>query len=138
MILDSQTEGMAFILMAYELVGGVDLFSNLGKLTEEDLEQVKQIISETIPRPGTNTTILERVLSLPRIPEQHTFLLSIINEAFDYKHQKCSIEHKQGAVAMFRILANLWPRLIQLTSEPKKPPFFELPSDEFPSQPDLQ
>lgn len=129
--IDYVIKGMALVLRAYELSLGIDLFANLGRLQGEDLESVRQIIRDNTPK-NRVTTILEQVLSEPRIPEQHAFLASFVNEII--KLQGARVDYrltKGGAVAMFRVLTALWPKIAPQTYEPP-----DLPTQpDFPSNP---
>lgn len=113
---------MALVLRAYELSLGVDLLTNLGRLEGGDLDQVKQIIRNNLPRAGEQeATILEQVLITPRIPEQHAFLASFINEFTGTGNRSMAIDHrftKAGTMTMFRILTALWPKIAPQASEP--------------------
>lgn len=130
--IDYETKGMALVLRAYELSLGIDLLTNLGRLQGEDLERVRQIIRDNTPRAGTTTTILEQVLSEPRIPEQHAFLTSFLNEFINLGESAMVDPRftKGGAVTMFKVLTALWPKIAPQTSEPP-----DLPPQ--PDQPDL-
>lgn len=112
---------MALVLRAYELSMGVDLLINLGRLESGDLNQARQIIRDNLPRAGEQTTILGQVLLSPRIPEQHAFLASFINEFTNLGNKTPAIDRrftKGGAVAMFRVLTALWPKIAPQTHEP--------------------
>lgn len=110
---------MALILGAYRLSCGAELFMNLAKLEGEDLERVRQIILETIPNISVDKPILEEILSVPKIPEQHIALRAFQNEVMDFKNIMHLKDTNYGALAMFKVLAQMWPKIAPTPPQPQ-------------------
>lgn len=104
--------GMAIVLKAFHIQSGFNLVPNFGKLQGEDLNLVRQIIQTSIPSDSDTDSlpILERLLSMPRIPEQQFVLNEIIQKTRKVLATN-NIYAQEGANTMYAILSHLWPKL---------------------------
>lgn len=103
---DAQTQGMALVLKCFQTQLGPDFFPNFSRLTDEDLEKAKQVISETLTPAGNDVMILETILSGPKIPEQQIDLNWLVKEISRYALHRD--DFREGAATMYKVLANLW------------------------------
>lgn len=107
---DALIEGMAIVLKAFDYTKQFDLLPRFARLEPDDLNLVKQTLEASIPSQEHTVTILQRLLNLPRIPEQQINLNECINTA----GKSTSIFQQQvttGATAMYKTLEVLWPIL---------------------------
>lgn len=110
--IDAATKGMAIVLKAYDIETGLKLLPNFSKLTAEDVQQtVIPTQQENMVPVGIVRTILERATLRKRIPEQHAALNEVINKSSGYCLNYSEV-FKEGAVAMFKILGKVWPKVI--------------------------
>src|SRR3989344_576724 len=116
-ILDAHTEGMALVLKTYQTEFGPELFKGLADLNEEDLENVKRVIQESTESAEDELSILEGVVSKPRISDQHVDLISLVNEVSKYESPYRN-KFQEGAVAGFRVLATVWHKIAAKSESP--------------------
>ncbi|MDP3973452.1 MAG: hypothetical protein Q8P92_01335 [Candidatus Daviesbacteria bacterium] len=123
---DAASKGMAVVVQAYQIDSGRNLFSRVQDLSEEDLSEMGKIMEEVILPTNTDVSLLRRVLSTPRIPEQHLNLIYCVNKTAEGAIALDDREFKEGAAAMFRILSYLAPKLYpnpsQTPEQPLPPP----------------
>lgn len=108
---DAASKGMAVVLQSYQIETGRDLFSRFQNLGEEDSSEVGKILEESIVPTSLDVSLLRRVLNAPKISEQHINLIHCVNKTAEEAIVIDKIEFKEGAVAMFRVLSHLWPKL---------------------------
>lgn len=113
-VTDSRLSGMALVIRAYDLDLEHDLIPRFANLGKEDLG----IINETVKTNTIDLSILQKLLNMPRIPEQQATLNSIIKESS--KHVWIPSELTIGAGQMYALLSKWWPKLFpnQTPSEP--------------------
>lgn len=106
--------GMAVVARAFALATDYRLIDRMAVLDEEDLAGVKNIVSE-IYTVTEGKTILEQALEAPRIPDHEINLRHCVDKAMGRGYYS-KIYGQMGAVAMYRIVAQLWPKLFPPTS----------------------
>ena len=115
LLIDSATAGAAMVLKAFDIQNNYGLLTNFSKLTETDINTIRSIFEKSFST--QHTTILERVLNTPRIPDQQVALNSTINNlAKDYwgypgLRSNYGSYVNLGALSMYRSLGAVWPKL---------------------------
>ncbi|MBI2314529.1 hypothetical protein HYU93_00495 [Candidatus Daviesbacteria bacterium] len=117
-----RTKGMALVLRAFHIQSGFDLLPRLGNLKEnEDKNMVRGVIRASLPSKTQNLSLLEGLLTMPRIPEQQIVLNELIKKAGEVIGFKKAVS--EGASVMYQILGRMWPRLYPpQTLPPQLPP----------------
>jgi hypothetical protein len=112
-------EGMAVVLRAFDIQSDYKLINNFSNLQAEDLPRVSAVIEETLGNPDSERDLLERVLRIPKIPEQQIMLNKVVTKATQASGLGAE-QVRVGAAAMYKILAEMRPKLYQ--SNPSTPP----------------
>jgi len=117
---DSAVLGMAIVLKAYDIQTEHGLLSNFGLLEQPEIETVKRILQKLFSSPPT--TILQRLLNSPRIPEQQVTLNQTIQQIAITGNHWSPNSVKLGASTMYHVLGALWPKLFPQGEPQTQPP----------------
>lgn len=104
---------MAIVLKAFDYTKEFDLLPRFAGLEPNDLNVIKQTLEESVPSQEYAVTILQRLLKLPRIPDQQINL----NECINTTARSVRLFRQQittGAAAMYKILTFFGPSYIRL------------------------
>lgn len=104
-IIDARMAGMALVIRVYDLELEHDFIHRFVNLDAEDLG----IVSETVKAGNWNQSILHKLLTTPRIPEQQVALNSIVREAS--RDVMMPGEFIIGAGQMYALLLKWWPKM---------------------------
>ncbi len=108
---ENALRGMAVVIKVFNEMQEFDLVPRLGKLQPVDIDLAKQTLEQCIPSKdeSQSMTSLQRLLKLPRIPEQQVSLNECLRKIkFDLMTARGL---DVGANAMYKTLEVLWPRL---------------------------
>ena len=108
---DDTLEGMAIVLKAFDHMKEFDLIPRFTQLKPDDIDLAKRILEESIPSQERSVTILQRLLNLPRIPEQQVSLSECLRSVGKKDAILSQREIFSGGSAMYKILEALWPKL---------------------------
>lgn len=104
-----RTVGMGLVLYAFQIQSGRNLIEKFDILGEEGMQQVRVSLEESLPGKYTSTSILERLLKYPRIPEQQIILNQITQQISPHSTYYTNFI-KEGASSMYHLLQQFWPR----------------------------
>lgn len=108
---DAFIEGMAIVIKAFDYTMKSDLLLRFASLQADDIHAAREALEASIPKQEEHTiSIVQRLLTLPRIPDQQIDLNECINTAgrFNPVFQR---QITTGATAMYKTLGALWPKL---------------------------
>lgn len=117
---DNITMGMALVLRAFDVNQDFGLIEKFNGLQPENVIMARSLLRKSIPSENSNISILRRLLTLPKIPDQQVTLNNIIKQT----GQNAGIWSQdliQGATAMYVILGYLWPKLYPQNQTPTTP-----------------
>lgn len=101
-------EGIAVVIRAFDIESEHDLIGNFRNIDADDIARIKEIFHESLWSKEM-PDLLERILKIPRVPEQQINLNSIINRTAS---SLGSEEHlRSGAGIMYKILSEFRPKL---------------------------
>lgn len=109
--LEYQLIGAAVILRAFDIQTGFDLIPSLSRLRDSDLDLMRQVAQKILPDGMRHDiTIIDKLLMMPRIPEQQIDLNDSIRQIAG-KNEIIGSSFKTGANVMYTLLSFLWPTL---------------------------
>ena len=118
---DSALNGMAIVLKTFDYVKESDLMLRLSSLQPDDLRLAKQTLEDSFPKKDEDVSILQRLLSLPKVPETQVSLNECLKEVKPWSYL-AGDTFNEGAAAMYKTLGVLWPKLYPPQAPTQTPP----------------
>jgi len=113
--------GMAIIIQVFNHTQDFSLFQKISGLQPDDLDLAKQTLEKSFPPKEQDMTTLQKLLELPRIPEQQISLNECLKKTEVHSHGLRS-HVREGANAMYKTLEVLWPKLYPPQTPPPPQP----------------
>ncbi len=118
---DYYAKGISLVLKAFHVESDYRLISDLGKLTDQDIAQVKQSIAIGLRTYEGEHNVFNKALNFPRIPATQGFLREIIEKPKDVS-LGYDDRYKAGAGVMYRAMEVIWSRLYPGQTPPSESP----------------
>ena len=121
MYLDTYALGMSVVLRAMHVQSDYRLYYKLSQLNEADIDRFSSVIKEGLEytRPG-DSNILDKALSIPRIPQSQENLRELV-ERVD-KYHSLDTRYKYGASVVYKAIDGIWPSLGMNGENHQSPP----------------
>lgn len=114
--------GIGLVVKAFHIESDYKLIQDLGKLSERDLDEVKQTIANGIHAYQREDNPFSRALNFPRVPTTQSFLREIIEKPAVFDFINFSDRYKVGAGVMYRAMETIWARLYPGQTPPAESP----------------